>query len=86
MPEVCRFLGVVITMNYNDHAPPHFHARYGGDQAIISVRDLLVLGGSLSPRVMGLVLEWALRHRTELLENWQLARNNEPLVRIPPLE
>ena len=49
MPEVCRFLGVVITMNYNDYAPPHFHARYGEDQAIISVRDLLVLGGSLSP-------------------------------------
>jgi hypothetical protein len=27
MPEICRFLGIVITMYFNDHAPPHFHVR-----------------------------------------------------------
>ena len=29
MPEICRFLGITIYMLYNDHRPPHFHARYG---------------------------------------------------------
>lgn len=27
MPEISRFFGTIITMNYNDHAPPHFHVR-----------------------------------------------------------
>jgi len=86
MPEISRFLGIIITMNYNDHAPPHFHARYGGDQAIIEIETLHVLGGRLSPRVMGLVVEWALLHRDELLEDWRLARESAPLKRIAPLE
>ena len=29
MPVISRFLGIVIAMLWNDHAPPHFHARYG---------------------------------------------------------
>ena len=86
MPEISRFLGIIITMNYNDHAPPHFHARYGGEQAIIEIETLHVLGGRLSPRVMGLVVEWALLHRDELLEDWRLARESAPLKRIAPLE
>jgi len=45
-----------------------------------------VLGGRLSPRVMGLVVEWALLHRDELLEDWRLARESAPLKRIAPLE
>lgn len=86
MPEISRFFGIIITMNYNDHEPPHFHARYGGDQAIIAIETLRVLGGRLSPRVMGLVVEWALQHRDELLEDWRLARESAPLKRIAPLE
>jgi hypothetical protein len=86
MPEICRFLGIIITMNYNDHAPPHFHARYAGEQAIVEIATLQVLGGRLGPRVMGLVVEWALRHRDELLDNWRLASENAPLNRIAPLE
>lgn len=38
MPEICRFFGIVITMNYRDHAPPHFHASYGAQEAIVSIR------------------------------------------------
>ena len=30
MPEISSFLGIRITMYYNDHNPPHFHAEYGG--------------------------------------------------------
>ena len=85
MPEVSRFFGIIISMNYNDHPPPHFHARYGGDQAIIGIATLEVLGGHLSPRAMGLVVEWALQHRDELLDDWRLARGSMPLNRIAPL-
>ena len=85
MPEISRFFGIIISMNYNDHAPPHFHARYGGDQAIIEIATLQVLGGRLGARVMGLVVEWALQHQDELWEDWRLARAGTPLNRIAQL-
>ena len=85
MPEISRFFGIIITMNYNDHVPPHFHARYGSDQAIVDIQTLQVLGGRLSPRIIGLVVEWALQHRAELLEDWRRARQDAPLNRIAPL-
>jgi hypothetical protein len=86
MPEISRFFGIVIQMFYNDHSPPHFHARYGRDQAVISVADLVVLKGSLPPRALGLVMEWATRHREELMDDWNLARADSPLKAISPLE
>ena len=65
---------------------PHFHARYGPNQAVIGVEDLVVLKGDLPPRALGLVMEWAVRHRAELMEDWDLARAKAPLKSILPLE
>jgi hypothetical protein len=86
MPEICRFLGIIITMYYNDHPPPHFHVRYNQQKAIIDIETLSILEGKLTPRVLGLVVEWAAMHQSELRENWQLARQNNPLEKIQPLE
>lgn len=86
MPEVSRFFGLVISMFYNDHRPAHFHARYGEHKALVGIESLTLLRGSLPPRVLGLVVEWATRHRADLLENWDLARAEEPLNKIAPLE
>nr|WP_272948007.1 DUF4160 domain-containing protein [Synechococcus elongatus] len=77
---------MIITMYYNDHAPPHFHVRYGQQKAIISIDTLAVLEGSLKPRTLGLVIEWAAQHQAELRNDWQLARQNAPLEAIEPLE
>ena len=86
MPEISRFFGIVIQMFYDDHSPPHFHAKYGRAQAVISVADLAVLKGSLPPRALGLVMEWAAQHREELMADWNLARTHSPLKSISPLE
>ena len=86
MPEVARFFGLVIAMHYNDHEPPHFHVRYGEQKAFIDIETLTVLAGSLPPRTLGLVIEWAARYQKELLENWDRVKRQEPLKRIPPLE
>ncbi|RAQ38769.1 transcriptional regulator, partial [Arthrospira sp. O9.13F] len=45
MPEISRFFGMVITMYYNDHAPPHFHVRYGQQKALITIETLTLLEG-----------------------------------------
>ena len=86
MPELARFFGIIISMYYNDHPPPHFHVRYGTQKAIIDIETLSLLAGELSPRVRGMVIEWATLHQTELLKNWELARQNMPLEKIIPLE
>jgi len=86
MPEISRFFGIIITMYYNDHPPPHFHVRYGGQKAIIAIASLSLLQGSLSPRVFGMAMEWAAFHQAELMENWDLARQQAPLKKIAPLE
>ena len=86
MPEIARFFGIIITMNYNDHAPPHFHVRYGEQKALIDIQSLTLLQGRLSPRVFGLVMEWASEHQAELMINWDRTRQQAELARIRPLE
>ena len=73
-------------MYYNDHAPPHFHVRYAGRQAVIGINDLAILEGSLPRRAMALALEWAALHRDELARDWELARAQAPLLPIAPLD
>src|SRR5437667_7507906 len=53
VPEISRFLGIVVAMFYNDHPPPHFHVRYGKQRAIIGIESLVLLEGELSPRILG---------------------------------
>lgn len=85
MPEISRFLGIVIAMYYKDHSPPHFHAKYGGQRAAFSISELEMIEGALPPRVVSLILEWAFEHRKELIENWQLAEQHGELRTIAPL-
>lgn len=85
MPEISRFFGIVIQMYADDHAPPHFHARYAGHAARIAIETHEVLAGSLPPRALALVVEWAALHRDELLADWRLARADLPLSKIEPL-
>jgi hypothetical protein len=86
LPEISRFFGIVIAMFYSDHPPPHFYVRYGRERAVIDVESLSVLRGRLSPRALGLVIEWAAQHQEELRTNWELARRHAPLEQIAPLE
>ena len=85
MPEISRFFGIIIAMFFDEHNPPHFHARYGHQKASIEIRSLRVLEGSLPPRVLGLVIEWASQHQEELFANWEAVSHNEPPHRIEPL-
>lgn len=85
MPEISRFLGIVIAMYYRDHRPPHFHAKYGGYEIVVSIEDGVV-EGRFPRRAVQLVLEWYALHRQELMDNWELAEQRKPLRSIAPLE
>jgi hypothetical protein len=85
VPEISRFLGIVIAMYYREHQPPHFHAKYAGQTGVFSIAELRLIEGSLPRRVISLVLEWAFDHRDELTRDWELAAARRPLQPIPPL-
>ena len=71
MPEICRFLGIVITMYFDEHNPPHFHVRYNEHRASMEIKTLNLMAGALPARVRGLVEEWAELHQQELLKMWE---------------
>ena len=85
MPELSRFLGIVITMFYRDHAPPHFHAFYGNFDIEVSIEDGVVTG-RFPKRALRHVLEWYDLYKVELLDDWKLASQRKPLKKIAPLE
>ncbi len=84
MPVLSRFYGIVVYMNYRDHEPSHFHARYQDQEVLVEIESGLVTG-SFSKRALRLLLEWMELHREELERNWARVRNHEPLEPVEPL-
>ena len=86
MPRISCFHGITIAMFWDEcgHQTPHFHAKYAGARASISL-DGVVLAGSLPPRALRLVRMWATLRQDELDANWLHARVHKPLAPIEPL-
>jgi hypothetical protein len=85
MPEISRFLGIVIKMYWAEHNPPHFHAEYNGFSAEIEIATLTVKTGKLPARILGLVVEWAELYQEELLQNWKTLQTTREYHKISPL-
>jgi hypothetical protein len=85
MPEVSRFLGIVIAMFYNDHGPPHFHVRYGEHEVVVRIGSG-VIEGYFPRRARGFLLEWYDLHVDELRDNWERVQTRRALRKIDPLE
>ena len=86
MPVISSFFGIYIMMYFDDHAPPHFHAKYNEFKAEILIKELAIRQGKLPPRVLGLVIEWASEHQKELLDNWKRMEDGMSFLNIEPLK
>jgi hypothetical protein len=84
MPILSRFHGIVVFMNYNDHPPPHFHARHADHEVVVEIASGIVIG-TFPPSARRMILNWMIRHKAELLDRWSRARAREPLLPIAPL-
>ena len=60
-------------------------ARLVRDEAVLAIRDGVLLEGSLPPGKLKLVQAWMEIHRDDLLADWELAANGEPIFKIDPL-
>lgn len=86
MPTISMFRGIKIFMNWREHQPPHFHATYGGNEVLISIKELEVLDGNIPSKQLKMLLGWAAFHQEELMENWELAESKQELFTIEPLK
>jgi len=86
MPTISAFYGILIQMCWNDHAPPHFHVKYGEHKAVIDIQKGELIEGKLPRRALNLVLDWNELHRAELIEDWRLMEQMQQPKPIPPLE
>ena len=85
MPRLSIFYGIAIYLYYEDHNPPHFHARYAEHEARVIIATGELLDGSLPRRALRLVGEWVDEHRDELLECWARAVSGHEPGTIAPL-
>lgn len=85
MPIISQFFGIKITIYWDDHQPPHFHAHYGEAKARFAIRTGELLAGWLPRRQFRLVRTWARLHERELLANWNRAVAHDILFPIEPL-
>jgi hypothetical protein len=85
MPTLSIFYGIVIQMFWDDHPPPHFHAAYGGEEAVIEIATSRVMHSKMPPRALRFVLEWTELHRDELMEAWDKCSTLIPPKPIAPL-
>lgn len=86
MPVLSRFFGIVVGIFYREHGRPHFHAVYGEFEAVLDIETGAVMSGQLPGRALALVREWHELHKSELQDDWELARRHQPLKKIAPLE
>jgi hypothetical protein len=84
MPEISRFYGITILMNYREHNPPHFHAIYQDFEISVDIQTGLV-NGKMSKRALKMIFEWLDLHKDELMQDWELAQNRKALLKIDPL-
>ena len=85
MPEICRFLGIIIFVNFNEHNPPHFHAKYGDYEIIVGIKTGII-EGKFPKRALHLVMEWYEIHKDELFQDWELIKTTGEFNKIQPLE
>ena len=85
MPVICRFFGIIIFMNWNDHNPPHFHAKYQDHEVLIDIESGNITG-KMPRRALEMIQEWRQDNIKNLLEDWNLAAEHKQLKDLSPLE
>jgi len=86
MPVISMFFGIIVRMFYDDHSPPHVHAEYQGQKAVLDFRGNIIKGEIKSRTALRLVREWIDLHYDELVEDWDLARSGQEIKKISPLD
>jgi hypothetical protein len=82
------FYGIIVRMLFMDtkqHHLPHIHVEYQGMKAVVTIPGGDLLEGELPGKKLRLLQAWIDIHEEELMADWALASNGEPVFPIDPL-
>ena len=85
MPEISKFFGIIISLYWRDHNPPHIHAEYARNKALIDIQNACIIRGFLPNRQLKIVLAWCVMYQDELMQNWELVKDGKEPVPVPPM-
>ena len=88
MGVISMFYGIIISMYFFDnrqHKRPHIHGNTRAYEAVFSIPDGELLDGEMSAGKTRLVKAWIEIHRDELMADWELATQGQPIFKIEPL-
>jgi hypothetical protein len=88
MPVISMFYGVIIAMYFADnkrHNRPHIHVKFQGQEAVYGIPEGDLIEGSIPPGKARLVVAWIELHKDDLMANWDLASESQPIFKIEPL-
>lgn len=83
VPTISTFFGFVVQMYWADHAPPHCHVFYQGNEALIAIDTGEAIAGDLPPGAARVIRVWVGRNRSALFANWERGRLLQPFEAIP---
>jgi hypothetical protein len=86
MPTISIFFGIIVQMYWRDHAPPHVHAFYQGQEALFAISSGDIIAGRLPPAATRLMQEWIAKNRNGLLANWERGTLRQPFEKIAGLD
>lgn len=69
MPIIATVAGVKIYMYYQDHNPPHFHARHDGESEVFDLEGN-TLEGKIDKKKSKKVRKWARGNKKLLKDKW----------------
>ena len=80
MPCLIKINGIKICVYSNDHVPPHIHAIYADYEALIAIREVVVIRGELPTNKSRIALDYVRNNQADLLESfYQLNPHIAPL-------
>jgi hypothetical protein len=88
MPVISIFYGIIVLMYYFDnrrHQQPHIHANTVMKKPSSQYLTAKSLRARCERRSLKLVQAWVELHRDELMADWTLAVNGQPIFKIEPL-
>lgn len=85
IPEICRFFNMIISMNFNDHNPPHIHVKYNGLDCSVRISDGNLIIGSLPRKQLLLIQAWIEANKNSLQFMWDNRIKEGHIFKLPPL-
>jgi hypothetical protein len=89
MPVISMFYGIIVRMFFMDnkeHKIPHIHIEYADYNAVLSIPEGKKLAGDFPNDKLKLVSAWMEIHKDELLADWKLAVEGQPVFKIESLK